>query len=85
MREYETKTRKQTFTCVRTYRDRGLVKIKIKTIGQIKTKWLIKSKPKQKKQHFIQKVSTNQIDIHLNLTSKKTKQKKKQKILRRTS
>lgn len=48
MREYETKTRKQTFTCVRTYRDRGLVKMK-KTIGQIITKWLIKSKPKQKK------------------------------------
>lgn len=42
------KTEKQTFTCVRTYRDRGLVK-KDKTIGQIITKWLIKGKPKQKK------------------------------------
>lgn len=67
---------KQTFTCVRTYRDRGLVegkKQKKKIIGQIITKWLIKSKPKQKKnkQHFIQKVSTNQIDIHINLTRKK--------------
>lgn len=38
---------------------------------------MIKGKPKQKKQHFIQKVSTNQIDIHINLTSKKTKQKNK--------
>lgn len=74
------KPEKQTFTCVRTYRDRGLVE-KDKTIGQIITKWLIKGKPKQKKQHFIQKVSTNQIDIHINLTSKK----RKTKILRRTS
>lgn len=46
---------------------------KQKTIGQIITKWLIMSKPKQKNQHFIQKVSTNQIDIHINLTRKKTK------------
>lgn len=35
------------------------------------------SKPKQKKQHFIQKVSTNQIDIHINLTRKKTKKNHK--------
>lgn len=38
MREYETKTRKQTFTCVRTYRDRGLVKIKIKNYRTDKNK-----------------------------------------------
>lgn len=51
---------KQTFTCVRTYRDRGLVeakkKQKEKIIGQIITKWLIKSKPKQKNNTLFRKL-----------------------------